>query len=114
MIDRVKNLSLNRVKERERKERFVAGVLQCCHGQWVEIEQLGVRWMYLGEDQVLERDGDSGFGTQPAIGDSSDYVLGWEGLGYGNGKDQFLWITKDDLQRDRESECERECESVRV
>ena len=63
----MENLSLDGVKIRERIHRFVAGVLQSRHGQWVEIEEFRVRRVDLGEDEVFEGNGDSGLCPQPAI-----------------------------------------------
>ena len=58
----------------------------------MEIEQLGVGRVQLGENEVLEGEGHGSRRPQPAVRRGSDEVLRREGLKDGNGEHQVLWL----------------------
>mmetsp|Transcript_20226 Transcript_20226/g.41320 ORF Transcript_20226/g.41320 Transcript_20226/m.41320 type:complete len:682 (-) Transcript_20226:1713-3758(-) len=80
------DLRLNRVEVR--KVRLVeAGVLaQRRDGQRAQVEQLGVRRVLLGQDEVAEGDGQRGLRAQPGVGDDAYEVLRRQRVGDGDGE----------------------------
>ena len=57
MIQGVEHLALDRVEVLKPKQLLVGGVLEGGDRKWLEVEQLGVRWVELRKDQVLEGNG---------------------------------------------------------
>ena len=56
MIESVEYLTLNRVKVLKAKQLLVGRVLEGRDRKWLEVKELGVRWVELWQDQVLEGD----------------------------------------------------------
>lgn len=100
MVERVENLSLNGVKILEGKQLLVAGVLERGDREGVEVQQLRVRGVELRENEVLERDGDDGLRSEPAVGGDADVVLGREGLEDGDGEDELLGLSGEHLRQE--------------
>eukprot|EP00959_Pyramimonas_sp_CCMP1952_P372531 7801406-Pyramimonas_sp.AAC.1 len=68
----------------------VVGLVQRLQGEGVQIEQLGVGGMALGEDEIVEGEGQEGLRAHPGVGHAPHVVLGGEGLEDGNGECQRL------------------------
>ena len=93
MVESVKNLGLYGVKVRKRKQLLIAGILQRRNWQRVKVEQLCVRWVDFGENEMLEGNSDGGFCTEPAVGCGLDDVLRRKWVRDGDGKDELLRLS---------------------
>lgn len=80
MIEGVEHLTLDRVKVLEAKQLLVGRVLEGRDRKWLEVEELGVRWVELWKDQVLEGDCHDRLRPQPTVRGHTDKVLRGEGL----------------------------------
>ena len=54
MVERVEHLRLYRVEVLKLKELLVGGVFEGGDRKWLEIEQFGVRWVELRQNEVLK------------------------------------------------------------
>mmetsp|Transcript_117329 Transcript_117329/g.373812 ORF Transcript_117329/g.373812 Transcript_117329/m.373812 type:complete len:986 (+) Transcript_117329:1016-3973(+) len=94
-VERAESLRLNGVEHLEalcREEPLRIGVAQCRKRQWLQVEQLGVRRVLLGKDEVAERDRQQGLRVDPAIRDDADEVLRRQRLGDGHGEVQGVLL----------------------
>ena len=76
----MEHLTLDRVKVLKPKQLLVGRVLEGGDRKWLEVEQLGVRWVEFRQYQVLEGNSDNRLRPQPTIGGHTDVVLRREGL----------------------------------
>ena len=88
---RVEDLSLYGVEVVKGEQTLILGVLQGSCGERLKVEEVGVRWVDLREDEVFEGDWSNILCTKPAIGDCPHIVLRREVLQNGDGEYQFLW-----------------------
>eukprot|EP00964_Phaeocystis_antarctica_P030407 scaffold17176_cov70-Phaeocystis_antarctica.AAC.1 len=71
VVERREDLRLDRVEVREGRRARP----QRRDGQRTQVEQLRVRRVLLGQNEVAEGDGKRGLGAEPAVGDDADEVL---------------------------------------
>eukprot|EP00128_Syssomonas_multiformis_P001905 Colp12_sorted_trinity150504_noHs@11442 len=82
VVQSAERLGLDRVEELEGLvvEGLEVRVTQRVHGEGLEIDQLSVRGVLLGEDQVAEGHDQLSLRVEPLITDDADKVLGGQGL----------------------------------
>ena len=67
MIQSVKDLSLDGIEVGELIKHLEACVVQGSDWQRLQVQQIGVRWMPLGQDQMLERQGAVRLAADPPV-----------------------------------------------
>ena len=92
MIQGVKYLRLYWIKIVKLEKHLQFWIVQGCLGQRLEVQKIGVGWMFFGQNQMLETDGAVGFTSQPPIGYGSDIILCGQRLKNGNGKHYFRYL----------------------
>ncbi len=89
----MKNLGLHGVEIGEFVQLLIARIAEGSDRQRMEVQQLGVRWVELWKDEVLEGNGHHRLCLKPAIRSSTHKVLRRKRLKDWNSEGQILWCS---------------------
>ena len=77
-------------------------IVQHVDGKRLQVEEVGMRWMSVGKNEMLERESNDGLGSEPSVGYCVNDVLRWERLEDWNGEYECLNFVVHNLMSDND------------